>query len=262
MNSRSNPMKRCGWVSLWALVLLAGLTPTGAMAPVMGDMAVPESTPRPPWSQIQEWVLASSTNLFGTCLRAEQCPLESGRSEVLRVVGYEAARVDPVRAVTLAMGMEPGSDRDRLLLHAIREWALRDVEAALEWVRQGEDEALRWRLLGALAVVMAESDASRAAGLVAGEMGDGSEQARAAVGVLQRWAGRDPRAALDWLAQFPDSSLRRAAVRSMVALWSDRTLQEVEAWLAVLTDPVLREEVGAAYRRLGLRSTVVVGVEG
>ena len=101
-------MKRCGWVSLWALGLLAGLTPTGAMAPAMGDMAAPESTPRPPWSQIQEWVLASSTNLFGTCLRAEQCPLESGRSEVLRVVGYEAARVDPVRAVTLAMGMEPG----------------------------------------------------------------------------------------------------------------------------------------------------------
>ena len=247
-------MKRSGWVSVWAMGLLAGLTPTWGMA-------VPESPSPLPGVQVQEWVLASSTNLFGTCLRAEQCPLESGRSEVLRVVGYEAARVDPVRAVTLAVGMLPGSDRDRLLLHAIREWAIRDVEAALEWVRGGEVEAMRWRLLGAVAVVMADSDAARAAGLVAVEMGDGPERARAAVGVLQRWAGRDPRAALDWLAQFPDSGLRRAAVQAMVALWSDRTADEVGSWLEGVSDGLLRDEVAMAHRRLGPRSTVVVAVE-
>jgi hypothetical protein len=263
MKSRSILMKQCGWVSLWAMGLLTGLTQVGGMAPVSEALSAPASPTGSgsPWVQIQEWVLASSTNLFGTCLRAEQCPLESGRGEVLRVVGYEAARVDPVRAVTLATGMEPGSDRDRLLVHALREWAMRDRDAALDWVRRGADDLLRCRLLGAVAVAMAEEDAVGAAEVVAGEMGEGPEQARAAVGVLQRWAGRDPQSALAWLAQFSDADLRRAAVRAMVSLWSDRTPQEVEGWLAALADPVLRDEIAMAYRRLGTRSTVVVAVE-
>ncbi len=139
---------------------------------------------------------------------------EERRMAVLALV-YEAARTDPSSALAAAEGLPPSPERDEALSHALRQWTATDAAAAVNWVGQLQDTALRQRLLGAMAVANADQRPFQSATLAATAMEPGADQARAVVAIVQRWVQTSPADAAAWVAQFPDGSTRDDAQREL-----------------------------------------------
>ncbi len=146
----------------------------------------------------------------------------AGKQTATLAMTYEAARRDPMTALDLVAGLEPSCDRDQALTHGLSQWADADPVAAAAWAAQVPDTALRQRLLGALAVSIAERDGITAALVAATTLNSTAEQGRAATAIAQRWAQTAPEEAADWLSQFPEGPLRNAAGQCAADAWSAR----------------------------------------
>jgi hypothetical protein len=150
-------------------------------------------------------------------------PAGESKAAVGLSLAYEAARSEPVTALTVASALPSGPQRDDLLVHAISQWAAGDSVRAAAWAAQVSDAVLRERLLAAVSVSAAEEDGAAAAAYAVQVLRPGEEQDRAAVCIIQRWAQYSPSAATSWVAQWPDNPVREAASQSLLAL---STVQE------------------------------------
>jgi hypothetical protein len=162
-------------------------------------------------------------------------------------IGYEAARSDPVMALSLGAGLPATRERNELLVHAASQWGAVDAPAARAWAESVSDAVLRDELLATIAVAVAEADGGAAAELVASGVSPGSQQDRAAISVVQRWAVDDPQAVADWVLQFPETDVRDAAVRNLVQVWSEHDLDAAGQWVAALPDSPVRVVGMEAY---------------
>jgi hypothetical protein len=144
----------------------------------------------------------------------------SGKQVALANLAYEAARTAPEIALALAGTLTPNADDDNLVVHAVSQWAAADSSAATAWAEKVPDVHLRQRVIAAVVVALATQNGGAAARLAASELAPGEEQDRAVVAVVQRWAQTSPRDAMAWVSQFPNSSLRQAALQSVAALGS------------------------------------------
>lgn len=97
----------------------------------------------------------------------ENIPNAEDRSAASRAVAYEAVRTDPAEAIRLASDLQEGEDKLRLMVHAVRQWALQDNQAALEWAITVPDPKASDTLISAIAIETAEADREFALGLVA-----------------------------------------------------------------------------------------------
>jgi hypothetical protein len=165
------------------------------------------------------------------------------KQSATRDLAYEAARNEPLTALKLAVALPPGAERDDLLVHAISQWAAADSAVATAWALEVPDSNLRQRLLAAVTVARAEQDGSEAAILAANALAAGSEQDRAVVAIVQRWAQRSPEAAASWLAQFPDIPARVPAVQNLLAIWMPQDAGAVKNWVDDLP--------GESFRTMG-----------
>jgi hypothetical protein len=130
----------------------------------------------------------------------------------------------------VASYIQPGAERDELLSHAITEWGLAGQSSeAMRWAQQIPDQALREKLLAALAVASAEAQGEAAAAMVATGLTPGPLQERTAVQVAQRWAQIAPEAAAEWVAGFPEGPIRSAAMASLEAIRRNVPLQLPES---------------------------------
>src|SRR5262245_7232236 len=89
----------------------------------------------------------ANEDLPGVVEWVRQLPDETERQSALISIGFEAARVEPLTALALAVGLNADSDRDELIRHAAAEWATTDPDAAAQWARQIGDGPLRTRIL-------------------------------------------------------------------------------------------------------------------
>jgi len=163
------------------------------------------------------------------------------RDGVTLDVGYEAARRAPKAALALAGELEPSRERNDLLVHALSQWAAADAGEAVAWAERVSDAELRQELVATVAVAVAEENGAAAAELVARSLEAGEEQDRAAVSIVQRWAYEAPEGAAAWVAQFPDTAARTAALRSLVEIWTEQNSEAAAQWLAGLPEGPLRE---------------------
>jgi hypothetical protein len=92
------------------------------------------------------------------------------------------------------------------------------------------DPDLRQSLTAAIAVAAAEASPPEAAMLLAGKIQPGAIQNRAAVAIVQRWAQQSPPDAASWVAQFPDSPVRTAAMLDLFAIWQRFDAGAAETW--------------------------------
>jgi hypothetical protein len=109
---------------------------------------------------------------------------------------------------------------------------------------------LQQKLLGAVAVAVADQSGPAAAALAAKSLGSGIEQDRTVVAVVQRWAEKSPREAAGWLVQFPDTPARDAAVQNLVELWALQDAEAPRTWLQQLPPGGLRTAGLAAYSQV------------
>ena len=145
---------------------------------------------------------------------------EAERADALRLIAHEVVRTDPVAALAMAAGLPAGEPRDQLFVRAASEWAATAPENAALWARKIPDLALREKILAGVAVAWGEREPVMAATLAAKELPPGRPQSDAVVSIVQRWGQVDPQAAARWVAGFPESMLRDAALDCLSRLWS------------------------------------------
>ena len=189
----------------------------------------------------------ANVNLEAAARWAQGLENVADRERVMIDIGYEAARTDPVMALSLGAGLPATRERNELLVHAAGQWASVDASAARSWAESVPVAVLRDELLSTVAVAVAEADGSAAAEMVATGVSPGSQQDRAAISVVQRWAEADPLAVADWVLQFPETDLRDAAVRNLVQVWSERDLDAAGQWVATLPESPVRVVGMEAY---------------
>lgn len=169
------------------------------------------------------------------------------RDKALADVAWNALEIDPDLACE-AFRQLPANSAEKIRL--IRHFAMRLAE-------QDPDEALAWAVtLGSekemavansqIALVMAETDPQRAAGLLSESGLVGRELDVAVVEVLQRWAARSPADAAAWVGLFPRGAAREAGIRTVVERWLPGDAPAVVGWLVTLQDANVRREAALA----------------
>ncbi|MDB6080260.1 MAG: hypothetical protein JWO82_4007 [Akkermansiaceae bacterium] len=141
------------------------------------------------------------------------------RSSALTYVCFQIVQTDPGQALRIAKedGLNDGNGTIRNLA---QQWAERDFSAAREWAKALSQGPERNEIFGKLAMARAASDPVEAAQLVVSEIPPGPSQEEAAMTVLNRWLGRDSKAAAEWVAGFPDSDLKERANREIAGFLS------------------------------------------
>jgi hypothetical protein len=160
----------------------------------------------------------ANTNLDGAIKWVEQLSDPGAKQSGLTCIAYEAARVDPVQAMNLAVELPACRERNDLISHTAAQWAAVDPQAAVSWVRRIPDAELRLQVLGRVAIEWADQDPAAAASLAATELSDACTQDNAVVSIVERWAEKDPKGALAWVQQFPTGILRQVALDNIAKL--------------------------------------------
>jgi hypothetical protein len=192
-------------------------------------------------------IVWANQDLPGAVEWGRQLANETDQQIALTCIGFEAARTDPLAALTLAVELNANSERDELIRHAAGEWAVTAADAAVEWARQIEEGELRNRTLAAITVAWAERDPWAAARLATEELEPGRLREDAVVSVVQRWAQQEPTDAAAWISTFEEGELQAAAVQNLVKLWADQNPGEAGEWLKGLLPGSMRNLAIAAY---------------
>ncbi len=174
-------------------------------------------------------------------------PDDPARAVSARAFSYEAARDDPLDALRMVIDLPASRERDDAVTYAISQWASGDAASASSWALQVSDPQLRQRLFSAIAVGAATLSPSDAAALAALALEPGPRQADVVVSIVQRWAQSSPRAAAEWLAQFPDGPVQLAAVENLSAIWGTRDPAGLSNWIQYLSDGPVRDAALSAY---------------
>lgn len=175
----------------------------------------------------------ASTNLPAALNWIATLPEGDPKTLASMAVAYEAARTDPLTALRLARPLLASRERDDLLACAVSQWAQTDNDAATAWVAQVPDASLKQHLFAAAAIALAGKDGAAAATLAGTVLSPGAEQDRTAVSIVQVWAQTAPQSAANWVLQFP-TTLRVAAVRSLIPIWTLRDATAAASWLNAL----------------------------
>jgi hypothetical protein len=189
----------------------------------------------------------ANTDLPGAVAWVKSLPENSVKPSALLNLAYEAARVEPLTSMELAIMVPTSTERDNLLVHAVSQWAAAAPGEATGWVETVPDTALRQRLLAEISISVANQNGAAAANLALNLLQPGEEQDRTVVGVVQRWAESSPRSAADWLSQFPDTPVRQIAMENLVTLWTAQDTIGAASWLRALPESSLRRAGWNAY---------------
>jgi hypothetical protein len=141
----------------------------------------------------------------------------SERDALVTDVCLQVADRDPAEAVR-AFGEHPHGGLEALA----QRWAERDFSAARDWALSRPEGEERDHLVARLAFQQAQDSPLEAATLAAGEIREGETQTEAVMAVLHQWAKRDPAAAAEWVALFPEGRLRTRAIAEMEGIRSER----------------------------------------
>lgn len=166
------------------------------------------------------------------------------------VVAQEWAGPDPAAAAALALACTDETLREETLAHVARAWAARAPEAACQWMASLAPGQAGDRVRHTLALAVAAHDPRTAARLALTWLPPGPELDRALVGIVQRWAERNPAEAAAWLEQFPALPLRVAATENLVRVWLQDGWGAVGSWIESMPAGGLRDEAAAAVARV------------
>jgi len=192
-----------------------------AATPPVAAASVPASV----LSDNTDWAARRQACLQTALRMAQTAPLEALRwaakqpeeisGPAVIATASEAARENPVASLNALAELIPSAERDAAIIHAAAQWGLLEPAAAAAWASGLPANELRERACTAVALALAERDPRGAADFVATQMAEGVPLRTATVGVVQRWAQRDPAAATHWVSQFPAGPLRDDAEREI-----------------------------------------------
>jgi hypothetical protein len=180
-------------------------------------------------------------------VRAESLAEAVERDKALAQIAWDAIETDPAMAYeVLAKITAESVDKIPLIQHIAMRMADEDVAAALEWASTLESEREAAAARVRIALVVADADPARAAGLLSEHGLANREFDVAVVQVLQHWVGKSPPDAAAWVAMFPPGDFRKEGIRTVVSQWTLNNPQATFAWLASQSDEGIRTEAGDA----------------
>lgn len=189
---------------------------------------------------VARWGLSEPEGAFGGVVAL---PASGRKDQLLRQVAGDLVRVDPQRAVELALSVNR-ADRRATLMNILTEWAQQDAPAAAQWLEsnpgkvnrmvafqiasaygvQNPTEALDWAqrfdrasnrsLVGVVLGAYAEENPADALRLAMG-LEAGAKRGQAITAVLGAAARRDPEFAKDNLDKVPGGQFRSQAVMNI-----------------------------------------------
>ena len=167
------------------------------------------------------------------------------KQSVLKSASLELAESDPVGAINLAWRLNADAARTEVLQTLTYDWITHEPRAALDWIIQVNDAALREGLLAVGAKAIAASDPDLAAGWLVTAVKSEKILNDTALSVIESWAAQDPAKAAKWVALFPPQGPRGAAVDLVVDRWLQSDPNAANAWLLTLPE---RDKVLARLR--------------
>ncbi len=182
------------------------------------------------------------------------------RDNALAEVAWNSLELDPevAREAFDALSAE-SAEKTRLLQHFAMRHAELNPEEALAWAESLGSEKEISDAKGRIALVLAESDPERAAGILSESGVAGREFDVSAVQVLQRWAAKSPPEAAAWVVMFPAGQSREAGIKTVVSAWAKSDTRAAFTWLAALQDETIRDESTLAMAEILLQQPEEVG---
>lgn len=151
------------------------------------------------------------------------------RDDAVMAVCIEIARRDPARAVALAWDFQrdqfDGPGVGTAFENLGRQWAAKDLSAALSWARaqpNRENDARRDHIFKGLVSTLSRTTPAEAARLVTEQIPTGAVQFSAAINVLDDWVADDFPMAAVWIGGLPDGGLREAVFEHLASMDSQR----------------------------------------
>ena len=233
---------------LWPVVVLclAACDRSGHQAREADEKPGPQVTKsgRPP----RELSHASPTDQLREALaRAESLAEAPERDKAIAKIAWDVIETDPGLArEALGKITVESVEKIPLIQHFAMRMADEDVDAALEWASTLESEREAAAARVRIALVVADADPARAAGLLSEHGLANREFEVAVVQVLQHWADKSPPDAAAWVAMFPPGDFRKEGIRSVVSQWTQDNPQATFSWLAGQSDEGIRMETGDA----------------
>jgi hypothetical protein len=181
------------------------------------------------------------------------------REQAIARIAWDALELDPDLAREAFQQLAAESEEKiRLIQHFAMTLAEENVDEALKWAdalgSEKEIAAARCQI----ALVLADTDPERAAGLLSESAIAGREFDVAVVQVLQHWAASNPPAAAAWVAMFPPGASREAGIKAVISPWLESDVPAVFSWIGKLGDETLRAEASAAMAGLLMEQTDAV----
>lgn len=165
----------------------------------------------------------------------------------LWTVAQRLAAVEPSEAAALAELVEDSRLRQQAVSHIAMVWSTQAPGQALVWAQDLDTGAAREAARRQIILVLADRDPVLAARMAVQSLAQGSEQDRAVIGVVQRWAGSAPGDTAAWVREFPPGALGATAVESLVRRWSSVDAAAAAAWILGLPPGRVRDGAAGAY---------------
>ena len=158
------------------------------------------------------------------------------KQSVLKSASLELAGSDPAGAISLAWRLNTEAVRTDVLQTVTYDWITHEPRAALDWITQVNDPALREGLLAVGAKAIAATDPDLAAGWLVTAVKSEKILNDTALSIIESWAAQDPAKEAKWVALFPPQGPREAAVSLVVDRWLQSDPNAANAWLLTLPE--------------------------
>lgn len=181
---------------------------------------------------------------------------EDERNQAFATLVWNLADTDPARALLgLAEIPKDAGERSPLIQHLAMRFAEHDLDAAIQWAETLENPEEKSAALGKIALVLAETDPVRAAGLISESGIAGRDLDVAVVEVIQRWSAISPPDAAAWVTLFDPGEARSAGLQSVLGAWAEKDTQAALKWISTLENEVLIDDARKAMVEAALQQT-------
>lgn len=172
-------------------------------------------------------IVWANNQLTNAMTWAESLRDPAAKTQALQAIAGETVRSQPIVALQIAIDLPPNQQRDDLIRRGAMQWASEDAQSAAEWATQISKSELRDQTLGGIATVWSASDPVSAASFALKKLPRGRLLDDTIVSIVERWAQQQPEAAATWVDQFPQGSLRTAAMENLIAQWEQMDADSV-----------------------------------
>lgn len=153
-----------------------------------------------------------------TAASALENPAE--RDQAIAGVCARISQDNPSTAIRTLVSQGVAESAPDLLQQMAARWLAVDESEASEWINLQPEGEIRDLLVKQMAIARSQSDPAGASQLLATRIPPGPVHDEAALSILRHWAIRDPRAASNWLATFPEGAFHQQATSELQEITS------------------------------------------